>query len=346
MVHRGFIMLPRHKFFIAMLLLFFVLSLGTLGYRFLEGWTLLESLYMTVITLTTVGYAEVHPISLPETRLFTILLIFSGMGVVFYTLGALTQSLVEGQIRDVIGRRKVKRHIQTLKNHCIVCGFGRIGQSICHELSLSKVPFVVIEKEVADLEMIEQEGYLGVLGDATSEETLRRAGIERARSLIPVASTDADNLYITLTARGINPGVFIVARAAGAGADQKLLWAGADRVVSPYKISGRRMANMLLRPHVVEFIEGSLYDPSMEIVMEEIHLEAETSFINKSLQSTGLRRDYGISVVAIQRKEGKLLVNPGPDVMIQEGDCLIALGQRQDFNRVSSVLGGSGNRQA
>jgi voltage-gated potassium channel len=334
-------MMPRKKVLVATLLLLFVLTLGTLGYRFLEGWSLLESLYMTVITLTTVGYSEVHPFTSAETRLFTIFLIFSGIGVFFYTIGSLTQILLDGQMRDLLGRRKVKKHIEALKDHCIVCGYGRIGQSICHELFLTRVPFVVIDKEPSDVEKIEQDGYLGILGDATSEEILKNAGIERARFLIPAASTDADNLYITLTARSINPQIFIVARAAEIGADKKLVWAGADRVVSPYQMSGRRMANLLLRPNVVEFIEGSLFDPTMELVMEEIHLLTESAFLNKSLQSSGLRKDYGISVVAIKRKEGDLIVNPSPKEIILQGDVLIALGRRQDFQQIATILSGN-----
>lgn len=332
----------RIKFRIAAWSLLGILTLGTLGYRLLEGWSVLDSLYMTVITLTTVGYSEVHPITQPETRVFTICLIFSGMGVVFYFLGALTQTLVEGQIRDLIGRRRVKRTMQGLSDHCIVCGFGRIGQSICQELSMTNVPFVVVEKNPTHLQKIEQEGFLVVLGDATSEEALMEAGIERARALIPAASTDADNVYITLTARGINPGLFIVARAAEAGARNKLMWAGANRVVSPYQMSGRRMANLVLRPTVVEFIESSLFDPTMDLIMEEVYLPAGGPLVGKPLQSSGLRKDYGMIVVAIKRKEGGLVVNPTPGEVLMEEDILIALGRRQDFVRIAAVLGKAG----
>ena len=336
----------RDRARIAALSMFVVLTFGTLGYRFLEGWSTLDSLYMTVITLTTVGYSEVHPFVHAETRVFTIVLILSGMGVVFYGLVTLTQSLVEGQVRDLLGRRKVKRKIESLSNHCIVCGFGRIGESITRELSLSRVPFVVVEKDPGNLQKIEQQGYLGLFGDATSEEVMREAGIERARSLIPAASTDAVNVYITLTARGLNPKLLIIARAAESGADRKLLWAGADHVVSPYQMSGKRMANLILRPTVVEFIETSLFDSSMELLMEEVHLPPDSAAVGHSIQSSGLRRDYGMTVVAIKRKDGGLIVNPSPEEVLQGGDILIALGKRQDFARISKQFASVGGPHA
>jgi voltage-gated potassium channel len=332
----------RERVRVTGLSLLVILALGTVGYKVLEGWDLLDSLYMTVITLTTVGFSEVHPFVRQETRVFTILLILSGVGLVLYSLGAFTQSLVEGQVRDLLGRGSVRRKIQSLSEHCIVCGFGRIGQSICQELSVAQVPFVVVEKDQSQLQKIEQEGFLGILGDATSEEVLTEAGIERAKALIPAASTDADNVYITLTARGLNPRLTIVARAAEPGAERKLLWAGADRVVSPYQMSGQRMANILLRPAVVEFMETSLYDPSVDLVMEEVHIPAQSPFEGKSLQSSGLRRDYGIIVVAIKRKDGELLVNPSPEEALKAGDVLIALGKRGDFKSICRVLEGRG----
>ncbi len=336
----------RERVRIAALSLAAILGLGTVGYHLLEGWSFLDSLYMTVITLTTVGYSEVHPFVRSETRIFTICLILSGMGVVLYALGTFTQSLVEGQVRDLLGRRKVKHRIESLRDHAIVCGFGRIGESICRELALTGVSFVVVEKDPLHLRKIEQEGFLGVVGDATSEEVLQEAGIQRARSLFPAASTDADNVYITLTAKGINPGLFIIARAAESGADKKLMWAGADRVVSPYQMSGKRMANLLLRPTVVEFIETSLFDPTMDLVMEELHLPAEGSAVGKSVQSSGLRKDYGVIVVAIKRKDGRLVMNPSPDDLFQGGDILIALGKREEFRRISNLLGARSGHHA
>jgi voltage-gated potassium channel len=318
--------------------LLFTFSFGTFGYRYLEGWSLLDSLYMTVITLTTVGYSEVHPIERMETRIFTILLILSGMGVVFYTLSTITHLIVEGHIGDLLGSRKVKRAIEKMKHHCIVCGYGRIGQSICHELQKAHVPFVVVEKDPLLIQRLEQEAIPGVLGDATTEEALIEAGIHRARALIPAAHTDADNVYITLTAKSLNPRIFIVARAADPHAHKKLQWAGADRVVSPYQMSGRRMANLILRPNVVEFIEGSLFDPDVDLVIEEILLPDQGPLVGVSLMDSGLRRDYNLIVVAIKRKEGELIINPSPQEVLSSGDILIVLGKRQDIDRLSCLL--------
>lgn len=316
-----------------------LMGIGTLGYHLLEKWDLLDSLYMTTITLTTVGYGEVHPIQKTETRVFTMVLILSGLGVVFYTLGVLAQSLVEGEIREFMERKKVRKVIQSLSNHCIICGFGRIGQSIADELSRGKMPFVVVEKDPKNYQRILEKGYLAVEGDATSEATLLQAGVERARALISVASTDADNLYITLTARGLNSSLTIIARAAEEGAERKLLWAGATSVVSPYKMSGQRMANLLLRPAVVEFIESSLSDPSVDLVMEEVHVPENSHLEGLDLVSSGLRKEFGLIIIAIKRKQGELLVNPSPQERLRGGDILIAIGERERFKALSSKLG-------
>ena len=328
----------REKIRITVISLVFIITVGTIGYTVLEGWAPLDSLYMTVITLTTVGFSEVHPITSSFTRIFTIALIIAGMGVVFYALSTLTQVVVEGQIRELLGRRRLKSRIDALSDHTIVCGFGRIGQSICMELVKSKVRFVVIESDPMNMPKIEKEQYLGILGDATSEDVLEAAGIQRARALIPAASTDADNVYITLTARSINPKLLIVARAADAGAGKKLTWAGADRVVSPYQMSGRRMANLLLRPNVVEFIEGSLYDPNVDLAIEELHLPKQTTLAGKSVKSSGLRKDYGLSIVAIKRLDGGLVVNPSPDDLLDNGDVLIVLGKRSELEKISRAI--------
>lgn len=323
-----------------------VLVAGTLGYHLIEKWDLMDSLYMTVITLTTVGYGEVHPLVRPESRIFTMALILGGMGVIFYALGTLAQGLVEGELREIIGRKKVEKVIRSLSGHCIICGFGRIGRSIAQELSKAKVVFVVVEKDPEALHELEELGYLGISGDATSEEVLKEAGVGKAKALISVASTDADNLYITLTAKSLNPNIQVIARAAEAAAERKLAWAGADRVVSPYRMSGQRMANLLLRPTVVEFIESSLSDPSVELVMEEVHLPAQGDFVGQDIVSSGLRKEYGLIVVAIKRKGGGLVVNPGAGETLQAEDVLIALGKREEFARLSRRIGPARKSQA
>ncbi|MBW2451372.1 MAG: NAD-binding protein, partial [Deltaproteobacteria bacterium] len=231
-----------------------VIAMGTFGYALIEDWDLFDSLYMTVITLATVGFKEVHELS-PEGMLFTIILIISGTGIIAYALSSLIQIMVEGQIYNILGRRKLETRLNQLHDHYIVCGYGRIGHMICKELQARPVPFVIVEKDPLLTDRLNRDGYLYVVGDATDDDTLLTAGIHRAKGLITAVTSDTDNVYITLTARGLNPSLFILARAGEEGSEKKLLRAGASKVISPYTIGANRMAQAILRPSVVDFIE-------------------------------------------------------------------------------------------
>ena len=304
-----------------------IILCGTFGYMFLEHLSFWDSMYLTIITIATVGYGDLVP-SRPGGKVFTIFLLFAGAGLVMYTLSKITEAMVEGSLRKMLERRKMDKKIARLRDHFIICGFGRIGQVICEILEDAGRPFVVIERDEEVLREIDQLGYISVAGEAEEDEILHVAGIERARGLIAVVSTDADNLFITLTARGLNPSLFILARSSGSrGTRTKLLRAGASRVISPYYIGARRMAQLLLRPTVTDFIDLAMYAGELGLRLEEILVSENAAFAGKKLMESGIRKRHDIIVVAIKRHAGDMLFNPKPDTMILPGDIMIVLGE-------------------
>lgn len=329
-------MIPVRRIIIGIAFLFAILVIGSIGYVLLEGWSLFDSLYMTVITLTTVGYGEVRPLS-QTGRTFTILLIFLGVGLMFYVITALAQVVVEGQLRDIFGRRRLERDIRKLSDHYIICGFGRIGEVIARELSHNHISVVVVDNRTQHTPMLERSGYLHIIGNATQEEVLLAGGIERARGLISVVSSDADNVYIVLTARSINPKLNIVARAGEAGSDQKLRRAGANEVISPYELGGHRMAQTILRPTVVDFMDVALGE-GIDLSLEEIPVGGGRDIIGKPLKDSGIRQRLDLIIVAIKRLDGAMLFNPQPDAPILQGDTLIALGSKANLDKLMHLL--------
>ena len=245
-----------------------LLVLGSLGYVIIEGWSFLDALFMTVTTLSTVGYGEVHPLD-RAGQAYTMVLILAGVGVMLYIVGALAKVVVEGEIQEALGKRKIRRRVQKLKDHYIICGYGRLGKIIARQLSHAGIPLVVVESDPEVIAKIEAQGYSFVAGDATQEEVLLEAGLERAKGLVAVLHSDAGNVYITLTARSLNPKLYIVARGEEPGSQQKLLRAGADKVESPYEMGGRKMAHTILRPTVTTFMELAMQE-GVEWSMEEI----------------------------------------------------------------------------
>jgi len=307
----------------------------------LEKWDFLDSLYMTVITLTTVGFGEIHPVS-NQGRILTMTILVSGLGVVGYLVGTLTQIVVEGQLLRIMGRKKLERQIEKLKNHIIICGYGRVGRIICEEIYRSKpTPLVVIDSNSNVTAKIEEDGHLYLLGDATEEQILLRAGIQSAKGLATALDSEADNVYITLTAKGLNPKIFIIARAGRIGSEKKLLQAGANHVVSPHQIGGYRMAQALLRPNVTEFIDFATHDPGTGMGMEEIPVRPNSKLVDVALVDSGIRKELDLIIVAIKKADGTMLFNPASasHTTVQIGDTLIALGQRSSLIKLEQLLG-------
>ena len=312
---------------------------GTLGYRLIGGWAWLDALYMTVITITTVGFHEVQPLG-PAGRLFTMALALGGVFTAFYAAGAFIRADVTGEIRTVFGRQRMESQLAQLRNHMVVCGFGRMGQLVCEEFSAAGIPFVVIDREPEILREFSMPHGIPLSGEATNDEVLKRAGVERARALVTAAASDADNLYIAMSAHFINPDLFIVARAESEGAERKLLRAGASRVISPYAIGGHRVAQAVLRPNAMDFIELATRSAHLELQIEEIELRKGSDLVGASLRDSPIKSALGIIVVAVKKPDEKMLYNPAPETVLDAGDVLITLGRRENLDRLETMSRG------
>ncbi|MBF0456502.1 MAG: potassium channel protein [Nitrospirae bacterium] len=325
----------RKKILVLAVLLLLVVSMGTGGYMVTEGWNAFDSFYMVVITLATIGYQEVHPLSV-SGRAFTIVLIIFGVGVIAYTVNTGMRIVLEGELQEVLGRRKMEKKIKAMKDHYIICGYGRMGRIICGELRSNRVPFLVIEKERSEEDM--EHAELFIIGDATRDEVLIEAGIDRASGLISVLASDAQNLFVVLSARGLNPTLKIVARAGEESTESKLIRAGADRVVSPYHIGGLKMAQTILKPAVVDFLEFATKSGNIELQMEELKVTEGSEFANQSLSDLGIGRKYGVIIVAFKRADGEMRFNPTHKTIVKAGDCLIALGEVSKLREVEKIF--------
>ncbi|MEJ2697686.1 MAG: NAD-binding protein [Candidatus Sulfobium sp.] len=326
----------RKRLLLSAGMIIFIVTFGTAGYILLEGWNFFDSIYMTITTLTTVGYREVHDLSLIG-RMFTLILIIGGVGTVFYTLSTGAKFILEGELQEIFGRRRVERKIKDLRDHYIVCGYGRMGRIICGELKAEGLPFAVIEKE-PDAAAV-GEDILLLKGDATRDEILKDLHIERAKGLVSVLPTDAENLFVVLSARGMNPRLQIVARAGEEGSERKLLRAGADRVVSPYHIGGLRMAQTILKPAVVDFIEFATRSGNMDLQMEEVVIQENSELVGRTLDESGIGRDLGVIIVAIKELSGEMKFNPTFRSTIKAGNTLIALGETSKLRVLEGLAG-------
>lgn len=326
------------KILVAIPILLAIIGFGTYGYMFIEGWNFLDALYMTIISVTTVGFGEIHPIS-SAGRVFTMVLIIMGVGFVFYLFSTVTQAMVEGEIRRILGRRKLEKKIASLKDHYIICGYGRIGSIICREITKKPLPLVVIENNPVLIKKVEDAGCLYIEGDATREELLIKANIKRARGLIACVSSDSDNVYIVLSARALNPDLYILARLSEERAERNLLQAGANRIISPYYIGARKMAQAILRPAVSDFIELAVHTGSLELQIEEIPVRNESRYTEVPLKDSGIRQELGLIIVAIQKASGEMLFNPLPEARIEVGDTLIAMGDPVNLRKLEQMFG-------
>jgi len=327
------------KLAIALVVLLATLSVGVTGFHYLEGWNFVESLYATVVTISTVGYGDFSPRT-SEGMLFTVFLIIVGVGTMLYTVGLVTETMIEGRLKIIMGKGRLEKMIRKMNNHYIICGCGRIGRLICRELAAEKVDFVVVDKDPEAIQKIEEEKYVYHQGDATHNKTLLAAGIKKARGIVCVLPSDAENLYVILTAKELNPGIFILSRSEDEESEHRLLRAGADRVMSPYAMGGMRMAMAVLRPAMLDFVEITTTRQSLELGMEEVSICEDSPYVGKLLEDSGIRQNYGLIVVAVKKESGKMIFNPLANYVIEKNDKLIAMGKLENINLfTSSCLG-------
>lgn len=324
----------RRRLLIQVAVATILLVIGTVGYHIIEGWSLFEGLYMTVITLATIGYGEVRVLSY-EGRIFTMVLIMVGVILVGYLISNLTKALIENEIAAALGRRKLYKDISQLNDHFILCGAGRVGARVIDELQKKGVDFVVIERDETTAEKLLQEGILVLMGDATSETVLEGARIRSARTLITAASTDAENVYIVLTARGLNPDIYIVARANDVPAERQLRRAGANKVVSPVLIGSHRMAQAALSPAVADFIELTTMTESLDLFFDQAPIPPRSVLDGVKLKDSGIRA-FQVMIVAITPAGGEMIFNPDGEQTLRAGDLLIAIGDHAGLARLAA----------
>jgi voltage-gated potassium channel len=299
--------------------------IGMTGFHVIEGWTWFDSLYMVLTTFTTIGYQEVHPLSF-EGRIFNMFMIMAGVSLLFLLIGVLTQALLEFELRDFFGRRRMEREIGRLSDHYIICGAGRVGRSVARELRQKPAPFVIVDNNAEKLAKYADEGWLTIIGDATQEAALRQARIEHAAGLVAATTTDATNIYIVLTARGLNQKLKIIARASEEYAEKHLKSVGADSVISPYHFAGHRIAQTFLRPHVLDFLDSATVQLGMPLEIAQVHIGEGSSYVGQTLAASRIRHDPGVIILAIKRGDD-MHVNPSKDDVMRADDYLIAMGE-------------------
>jgi len=334
--------IPR-RVWAAFLIPAMLLVIGTVGYRWIEGdqWSYFDGFYMTAITLTTIGYGEIHELN-TSGRVFTVLLAYSGIFTLAYFASELVRAVVTGELKQTIGRHRLDDKLATLTGHLIVCGYGRMGKIVCSELDRQKKWFVLLDKTPELLQDLPYTYCLPLQGDATTDELLRKAGIERARALVTVVGSDADNLYITLSARLLNSKLLIVARAEEEDAEVKLRKVGANKIISPYLAGGHRVVQAVLRPAVLRFMELATRPEFLDLQIEEVKIGPGSVLATQSLRHSRIHADLGILVVGIVRPNGELLYNPPPDTVVEPEAVMIALGQRRQLDQLEKLATGPG----
>jgi len=327
---------PLLRFRLPAILLAVVIAVGISGYMLIDRWNLFDAYYMTIITISTVGYGEIHPQS-TAGRVFTSFLIVFGVGTMLFGFGVFAETLAENSFGIFRRQRQMERRLKELRDHFIVCGYGRIGTEIVIEFEEHHVPYVIIERTDEPLDRLHKEDKLHVEGDAASEEMLKNAGIERARGLISAVDSDERAVYITLAARALNPKLYIIARAGHPESVRRLELAGADRVISPYRMAGHLMAELAVRPALVDVLD-TLHHGESEIGVEELLVGPRTRIVGKTLADSGLLEPSGAKLLAVRRRDGSLHVNPSADLPLQDGDLVIALGSEQQLLATAAML--------
>ncbi len=329
-------MSPLRRFLQIIYAVIIVVAIGVIGYKLIEGWTLLDSLYMTVITLATVGYREVHPLS-TGGMVFTIVLIVIGVGTIFYALTTVVQYIIEGNLANILGRRRMKEKIAKLKGHIIVCGYGRVGREVARVFQEERIPFVVIDHNSEAIAKAAVDGYLHLVGNATNDDILKEAGILQARGLVAATGSDADNVFITLSARELRPDLFITARAGAPESEAKLKRAGADRTIYPHVLGGRRLAMLALRPLVVDFVDTALGSRGQELVLENIGVGPGSPVAGKTVRE-GRSCCSGAVILAVKKKGGALLTSFSDDTQLELGDELVVVGNREQLRSLEGSM--------
>ena len=322
---------------VSIILSLIILFTGTAGYMIIEDWGFLDALYMTVITISTVGYREVNQVG-NLGRIFTIFVVFTGVGFSLYVAAAVVQFMVEGRIRIILGRRRLDKKIDRLKNHYIVCGYGRIGRVLCRNLQRHPIDVIVIENDPDMIPVMDEDGVLYISGDASDENCLIKAGIKRAKGLVAVLATDTDNVFLVLTAKQLAPDLKITARASQEGSKNKLHAAGADTVESPYEMGAASMAHRIVRPTVTNFLDLAFAHKRKDIQMEEIPVNELSDLINVQLKDSGIRQNFNLIIIAIKKPDGSMLFNPSFEAAIMPNDTVIAVGEEENLQKLEKLL--------
>lgn len=313
---------------------------GTLGFALIANFPWLDAVYMAVMTMTTVGYGEIRPMS-ETARLFNTFYMLLSVSMLLLALGVMTQTIFEAQLGNVLGKRRVKKMIDKLENHYIICGFGRVGRGAAAELKQSGVPHVIIDRREDRVEWAMRQGYLACLGDSTRDETLNEVRVMQAKGLIAALATDADNLFAVISAKTLNPKIRVAARAAEEEAERKMRQVGADAVFAPYVMTGTRLAQSLLKPHVRQFLDFATTNIGLDVGIEQLEVGAESDLVGKSLADLRIRSELKVIVLAIRRSDGKMVFNPPADAVIQSRDYLIVMGETEPLRRLESRVTGA-----